>query len=116
MTNGCPSPFLRSPYVFAFVHLSFLPAFALPCYIHRHHPEPGLPSSPAVAVAVAVMQAHQTKARAALSDQTSPSHTQMDIVITADNDCLTKTEARRRIRGRDSEAVAKRFSGYHLER
>lgn len=81
------------------------PACVLPCYIHLHHLDPDLPSSPAAAVAVT--QAHRIKARATLSDQTSPNHAQTDIVITADNNCLTKTETQRRIQVRDSGTVAR---------
>src|ERR1700728_2550493 len=44
------------------------PACALPCYIHPHHLDPDLPSSPAAAGAVT--QAHRIEARATLSDQT----------------------------------------------
>jgi hypothetical protein len=61
MADGCPSPFLRSPYVFAFAHFYYLPHFALPCYMHRHHPDLDLRSNLAITVAVAVTQAHRTK-------------------------------------------------------
>lgn len=93
MADGCPSPFLHRPLVFTFAHLYYLPHFALLCYTHRHHPS-GSSLQPSCRCRCRCHASPSDQARATLSDQTSPSHTRMDIVVTADNDCLTKIEPR----------------------